>query len=314
MRSRTKIAKILCPTDGSEFSEPALAWAVRLARRFEASITALQVIPTPLWEGSTDPGVPYAVPADLLHVQRQEVAEDLERFVAPHRGEGVAIHIQMLDGDPSRVIQATAVDLPADLVVMGTHGRGGFEYLVLGSVTEKVLRRVTCPVLTVGKAVPSQHDGPLFRRILCALDLTEPVTGTADLALCFAEEDMALVTLLHVLDGLPGQWGPPRYRALPDVVRIREEMHKKAEARLHGRVPKVVGDSSSMSERVEEGTPWREVLRVAKETEAELIVMGTHSRGAFGQVFFGSTVSHVVRDANCPVLIVPEASARPRVA
>ena len=87
--SRMKIERILCPIDFSEFSERALAQAVRIARWFEASVTAVHVIPTPLWVVSADPGVPYAVPADLLRVQREETAEALEGFVAPSPREGV---------------------------------------------------------------------------------------------------------------------------------------------------------------------------------------------------------------------------------
>jgi nucleotide-binding universal stress UspA family protein len=312
--SRMKIERILCPTDFSEFSERALSRAVRLARWFEASITVVHVVPTPLWVVTADAGSPYSVPGDLLRVQRQEVAEALEGFVAPYRGEGVPIQTQMLDGEPSRLIQKTAREWPADLVVMGTHGRGGFEHLLLGSVTEKVLRRATCPVLTVGRAAPPTHDGSLFCRILCALDLTEASAGTLEVGLSLAEENMGRVTLLHVLAGLPGQYGPERYRALPEVVRIRKELIEEAEDRLRRSVPEVARDFCSVTERVEEGTPWREVLRVAEQTGAELIVMGAHSRGPVDRAFFGSTVSQVVREARCPVLVVRETPTHPTVA
>jgi nucleotide-binding universal stress UspA family protein len=305
--TRMKIQRILCPTDYSEFAERALAQAVRLARWFEAEITVVHVIPTPLWVVSADPGVPYAVPADLLRVQRQEAAEALERFVAPYREEGAQIHTRLVDGDPSRLIQAAFRELPADLVVMGTHGRGGFEHLVLGSVTEKVLRRATCPVLTVGNAAPTVSGGPLFRHILCALDLAEGSEQTLDMALSLAEENMARVTLLHVLESVPGAAGPPRYRGLPQVARIRKELFEEAEGRLRRLAE--ARTFCAVSERVEEGSPWREVLRVADSSDACVIVMGAHSRGAFNQALFGSTANHVVREARCPVLVVRETTA-----
>ncbi len=305
--SRMKIERILCPTDYSEFSERALERAVRLARWFGARITAVHVVPpTPRWVGA-DAGVAYVtVPEDLLRGSREEEAQALERFVVPYRGEGVPIHTRLLDGDPSRLIQEAALELPADLVVMGTHGRGGFEHLLLGSVTEKVLRRATCPVLTIGRGAPSKLEGPLFRRIVCALDLTEASARTIEVALSLAEENMARVTLVNVLEGLPGQAGPPFYRALPEILRLRRELFEEAEDRLHESVPIVARDFCSVSERVEEGTPWRVVLQVAEETCAELIVMGAHSRGSLDRAFFGSTVNHVVRQARCPVLVVRE--------
>ena len=307
--SRMKISRILCPTDFSDFSEHALARAVRLARWFEADVTVAHVIPTPLWVVTADPGVKYAVPGDLLRVQRQEEAEALERFVEPHRNKGVAIHTRLLDGDPSRLIQEAALALPADLVVMGSHGRGGFEHLLLGSVTEKVLRRAMCPVLVVGSAVPSDSEGPLFRRILCPVDLTEGSARTLEVALSLAEENMARVTFLHVLEGLPHPGGPPRL-GLPQLVSIRNELLKEAQDRLHQSVPAEARDFCLVNERVKEGTPWREVLRVAEGKDADLIVMGAHSGSALRRTFFGSTVNQVVREARCPVLVVRETPAR----
>jgi nucleotide-binding universal stress UspA family protein len=309
--ARMKVDRILCPTDYSEFSERALLQAVRLASWFGARITAVHVIPPTPWLVPVDAGTPYiAMPGDRLRVQRQVELEALERFVLPYREEGVPIDTRLLEGDPSRVIPEAAQELRAGLVVMGTHGRGGFEHLVLGSVTEKVLRRATCPVLTVGSAAPSRPEGPLFHRIVCALDLTEASSRTVQVALSLAEEHMARVTLVHVLEGLPRQAGPPFYRALREILRLRRELFEGAEDRLHGSVPPVARDLLSVSERVEEGTPWRLVLQVAEETRAELIVMGAHSRGVLGRAFFGSTANHVVRQASCPVLVVREQSAR----
>jgi len=306
--ARMKVERILCPVDFSEFSQRALERAVRLAGWFEAEITVVHVIPANPWILPADAGVPSVmVPADLLRVQRQEAAEELERFVTPCRGEGVRIHTRLLDGDPSREIQAAATVLPADLLVIGTHGRGGFEHLLLGSVTEKLLRRATCPVLTVGNT-PARAEGPLFRRILCALDLTEASSRTLEVAMSLAEENMARVTLLHVLEGLPGEGKRSRH-ALPEVSRLREELRKEAEERLHESVPAAARDFCSVNERVEEGVPWREVLQVAGEVDAELIVIGAHSRGALDRMFFGSTANQVVRQAACPVLVVREIQA-----
>jgi len=308
--SRLNVERILCPIDFSEFSERALAQAVRIARWFEAKVTALHVVPTPLWVVSADPAVPYAVPADLLRAQRRETAEALERFVDPYRKDGAVVHARLLDGDPSRVIQATSLEMPADLVVMGTHGRTGFEHMLLGSVAEKVLRRATCPVLTVGGGAHPPRGGALFRRILCALDLTEASGKTLEAALSLAEENLARVCVLHVLEGLPGQSGPPRFRARPEVARIREELYEEAADRLRRGVPELARKFCTVTERVAEGTAWKEVLSVAEETGAELIVMGAHSSRAVDRAFFGSTVNQVVRQAHCPVLVARETPSR----
>lgn len=313
MPSRMKIERILCPVDYSEFSERALIRAVRLARWFGASLTVVHVLPPNAWFIAADAGIAYvAVPDGQLREIRAEEMKALERFVAPYRGEGFATHTRLLDGDPSRAIREAAVELPADLLVMGTHGRSGFEHLFLGSVTEKVLGRAPCPVLTVGGVPSSQIEGPSFGRIVCALDLTEASARTIEVALSLAEEGQARLTLVHVLEGLPDSAGAPPHFRLPDVGPLRRQLLEEAEDRLHERVPTEAREFCSVSERVEEGKPWRVVLRVAEETGAELIVMGVHSRGALDRAFFGSTASHVVRQARCPVLVVRERTARDR--
>src|SRR4029453_12233128 len=90
---------------------------------------------------------------------------------------------------------------PADLLVMGTHGRGGFEHLILGSVTEKVLRGVACPILTVCHEEGRTWAAPgLMSRILCATDLTATSSRTMRYALSLAAENQARVTFLHVVE------------------------------------------------------------------------------------------------------------------
>jgi nucleotide-binding universal stress UspA family protein len=305
-----KVERILCPTDYSEFSERALDRAVRLASWFEASVTVVHVLPPTTWMVTPDAIATVDVQEDFLCAQREAEAETLERFVAPYRGRSVALHTRLLDGDPSRLIQEAALELPADLVVMGTHGRSGFEHLVLGSVAEKVVRRATCPVLTVGRAAIREAEGPLFRRVLCALDLTSASTRTLDVALSLAGENMAQVGVLHVLEVVPGSFGSPGYRELPEVVHMRRQAREGAEEQLHRSVPPEARAFCSVSERVEEGAAWREILRVAEAGDADLIVLGAHSSSLLDRALFGSTVDHVVREARCPVLVVRETTAR----
>jgi nucleotide-binding universal stress UspA family protein len=179
---------------------------------------------------------------------------------------------------------------------MATHGRGAFEHLVLGSVTEKILRHATCPVLTLGTKVSTEPSFPMFRRVLCALDLTAASARTLHVALSLAEENMASVTLLHVLEGMSERAGSQQIEDAFD--------------RLRFHVPPETQAFCSVTERVEEGSAWREVLRVAETTDADLIVMGAHPSGHFDWPFFGATLNHVVREAHCPVLVVRDLTAR----
>ena len=300
--TRFDIHRILCPVDFSEFSGPALERAVRLAEWFEARIEVLHVIPF----------LPLAMPVGVFEVtpeQRKQVDEAMLALVAPFLEKGVPVVTKVLEGDPWRAIVDEATVDPADLLVIGTHGRSGFEKLLLGSVTEKVLRRAPCPVLTVGHVRAHSRKGPLFRRILCAADLTQASQQTLDVALALASENDAQIILLHVMDTVPGS----NAAALMTGVRepVARQLVASARAELRKAVPSRVRAFCEVIERVETGSPWTEILRVAERMDAELIVMGAHATGAVGRMLFGSTTNHVVRRANCPVLIIQE-SLKPR--
>src|SRR5688572_5736300 len=149
------INRILCPIDFSDFSRHALIRASAIARAHGAGLTAFHVVqiqlpfaPVPL--DTAAPTTCSLTPADLEFVRR-EVAEFTRHAV----GDNVAVTCDVVEG---RVIHseitAEASRAGADLIVIGTHGRTGFQRLLLGSVAERVLRTAPQPVLTVGAADP----------------------------------------------------------------------------------------------------------------------------------------------------------------
>ncbi len=302
--TRPQMDRILCPVDFSEFTGPAVDHALRLARWFDARVEVLHVIPL-IPYGMAGGGVPDS--AEAIRALREGATRDLASLVEPLLDEGVAIETKILEGDAWRNILDEAAAWPADLVVMGTHGRSGFEQLLLGSVTETVLRRATCPVLTVGHVVPPSREGPLFRRILCAADLSDASRRTLEVALSMATENDARITLLHVIASLTGEGDARAALVVPETAPLRVTLTELAHAQLRDAVPDAARQSCEVSDRVETGTPWSEILRVAAECDADLIVMGAHTRGAMGRMLFGSTANQIVRRATCPVLIVREA-------
>lgn len=298
MATQLQVRRILCPTDFSAFARRAFAQAVVFARRFDASVTVPHVIPYVLpWDGE----VPY-FPAPLTAdpVLRVRTTEELESFVAPMRQGGVPIDVRLLEGDPWREIAGLVESIPADLLVLGTHGRGGFDRFILGSVTEKLLRHVLCPVLTVGHT--AERPATSYRRILCATDLWDSSAPVLDAAIALAQKDGAELRLLHVLEGVPEfdlatgmPYTMPVRAANPDI-------EGEARARLHQAAQAASGIVTV--ESVGYGRAYKEILRVATETKVDLIVMGAHGHGVLDRLFFGSTSQHVVRAAACPVLTI----------
>lgn len=142
------LARMLVPTDFSSPSDLALEYAADMASRYGASIHLLHVM--------EDPALTAAYP-DVYFVEfpalRQEMIEDAERRLAESLTQRVPANVKttthVVTGRPARVIAQEATDRGIDLIVMGTHGRGGLAHLMLGSVAERVLRMAPCPVLTV---------------------------------------------------------------------------------------------------------------------------------------------------------------------
>jgi len=192
--------------------------------------------------------------------------------------------------------------MKADLIVMGTHGLGGFERWVLGSVAEKVLRHAPCPVLTVTKARPESFPLDPGRRaeVVCALDLSGGSPATLAAAVSMAQCAGAHLTVLHVLE-VTSQEETSLAIAGLDLSAYRAQRCQDARQRLRALAKDV---PCVHDEIVKAGTPYGEILALAEDRGASLIVVGVHGRRFMDMLHFGSTAHHVVRGADCPVLTV----------
>lgn len=298
-----EINRILCPVDFSEFSRHALQHAGAIARWYGSAITALHVIPPVT---ATAPAIgdisgypPFVFTPDDLRRFEAELAS----FVQPVAGD-IPLESRVIEGGITGEIVRLAEELPADLIVMGTHGRSGFDRLLLGSVTEKLLRKAPCPLLTVPRRAADAEAAPpppLFRRMLCAVDFSPSSLRALSLAESLAEEADATLIVLHVLEPISvfepvvvGEGGA--HATDPDA-------RTAARRRLRDVVSDEARTYSHLSEVIANGKPHREILREAAERGIELIVMGAHG-GRLGLAAFGATTNHVVREAGCPVLSV----------
>ena len=137
--------RILVPTDGSPKGKRAVEHALELAAVHDAEVHALYAVDTASYAG-TGMEATWAGIGDLL---REDAEEAVEQVKALAGGTDVAVETRVVEGAPGREIVRYATDAGCDLIVMGTHGRGGIDRLLLGSVAERVVRRSPVPVLTV---------------------------------------------------------------------------------------------------------------------------------------------------------------------
>jgi nucleotide-binding universal stress UspA family protein len=297
------IETILCPVDFSEPSRLALQHAGAVAKWYGAALHLLHVhARTPI-----PAGPPEVMPVLVMtREQREQLDEALGRMATDEVAPGVQTEIAIAEGRADREIVERAGAMKADLIVMGTHGASGVERLLLGSVTEKVLRRAPCPVMTVPPRTPDAVPlPPLFKRILCPVDFSSCSRAALTYALSFAREADAELTIAHVfeLEGTLGEnW---REKLTPRSVREELlELERDRQDKLAHVVPPDADTYCRIDTVMRRGTPYEEVLRLAAERHSELIVIGVHGRSAAEMFFFGSTTTQIVRHATCPVLTV----------
>jgi nucleotide-binding universal stress UspA family protein len=286
----TTIANVLCPVDLSEVSRLALRYAVAIARAHDARLRVLQVVDSGLPPMANGPAL-----FELSAEARASLDEELNWFVAPVLHTDVPTEVHLREGKVVATILDEAATLTAPLIVIGTHGRGGFERFALGSVAEKVLRKASCPVLAVPPHISPAENG--FRRVLVATDFSEPSERALSYAELVAVPSSANVFLVHVLEWPFGDTSGP-----DPVTALRQSLEAEANDRL---TALAAACRARLAERVVlRGKPSREIVEFARARQVDLIVLGVSGRGALDLALLGSTARQVLHDAPCPVLTV----------
>ncbi|MBI4481813.1 MAG: universal stress protein [Acidobacteria bacterium] len=290
-----RIENILCPVDFYPASQRALEYAIALARNYEARLHILHVA-APLPAGAYK----YAIDTvSLIRSSEQEALRHLDKMAKPAKAAGVPVVTAVRTGDIDAELKRGVELYKADLVVMGTHGRRGFERWFLGSVTERLLRHLPVPILTLAATKETESVPPAIKHILVTTDFSEGSADAMSYALSLAQESQARVTLLHVLDDPAGEI-PDRYRAV--LLRgIREQLQEM--------VPDEVRNWCEVTTEVEVGVPYRRILTLAAERSVDLLVMNIHGKGMLDRALLGVTAERVIRAAPCPVLAIPPRSA-----
>ena len=224
-----ELKRILCPVDLSELSIRAIAYADALAKWYSGSLTVLHVVPTfeamEVRAGALfdEVQVVYPMPRDQVLDQIRETVN--AAGVAPDKAELAAEA-----GEPAAVIVDQSLERKSDLLVMATHGRRGFNRLLLGSITEKVLHTAPCPVLTVPPHAPESPARVAVRSILCPIDLSPASLQALGFAVDIARRVDASLTVLQVIEWLTEE---ERFELAPfDVEEFRGQLIKDAQRRL----------------------------------------------------------------------------------
>ena len=189
-----------------------------------------------------------------------------------------------------------------DLVVMGTHGRTGLSHFLLGSVAEKVIRHVSCPVITLRYDHGDLEAVKDIKRIVVPIDFSAYSKQALGYAVTLAKAFQATLELLHVIED---QVHPAYYvtgdtsifNIIPD---LRERSIDAMKEFVEREIPKQIEHTF----HVREGRTHSEIIKFAEEQNADLIAIATHGLSGLDYLLLGSTTEKVVRKAKTPVLSV----------
>ena len=297
---------ILVPLDGSTLAERALPIAADIARRSGGAVHLVRAhIPIAV-VGATGEGAIFS--QDMLAADdalRRRAKEYLDATATRVAAEwGLRVSADMEDGSPAGLITDIADRIDADLVIMTTHGTGGFTPDWLGSVADSVIRHSRRPVLTLPEN--DAHLGEPFtpRRILVTLDgsaLASAILPIArDLAIAFgAQIDLIRIVAPFVPGDVLATFAADR----PDPFGVdAESVHAKkslddAAAELHK-----VGLKTTVTVRIDL-SPTRCLLDQVKETDPDCLAIATQGRGV-SRIFLGSVADKLIRSAGRPVLVL----------
>jgi nucleotide-binding universal stress UspA family protein len=268
-----EIKLILCPIDFSEFSIRAYHYALSLAQHYRAELVAQHI--AELWRYPfSDYVASQGDYAEFRQAFREGGKEKLLAFVKNHTHDESQPELVGHEGVAADSILSFAQARKADLIVMGTHCRRGFDRVVLGSGTDRVMRTAPCPVLAISKLPPEtmaageeQRRVHHLNRILFCTDFSEASERALNYSLSAAAEYDAELTLLHVLGEVPS---PAK----------TEDAIATATQQLDKLIPQEGRKTLKIKTRVRIGKPYMQIIQFVVDAQIDMVAMGVSGRGA----------------------------------
>ena len=297
---KVQLKNIICTTDFSDYSNHAVHYGIALAKEFVAKVYMCHVITL------SSAAIYGEVILDLEKRQNQimkSAHEQLKQLIGeqPVNWEPL-IQIGHVANEIARMAKEKAVDL----AISATHGRSGLKRLILGSVTERLMRTLPCPLLVV-RSPERDFVAPAiqeikFQRILVGCDFSPDSNLAFQYALSLAQEFQSELHLAHVIQ-------PPVYKdllkaAIETGADIRQDLRDQLNKNLSNMVPEEARNWCTPKTTLLAGQPHEELTKYAMVHDVNLIVLGVRGHGLVETLFVGSTTDRVVRQASCPVLSV----------
>lgn len=295
---RVQIKRIMCATDFSDFSNLSLTYGMALAEEFEAKLFVCHIVDI------SSAAMYGEAMVDITQQQQrmeQYAREQLEQLAA---GYPIQWESLVVTGHPAEEICRMAKQKAVDLVVCATHGRAGLKRLILGSVAERLMRILPCPILIIRVLKPDLNlkKGLSLKRILVGCDFSPDSSLAFMHGLSLAQEFQSELHLANVAEL------PVNRETVKNGRSTGDSNDQDLRHQLNQKLKNMVSDEScnwcTLKTTVLTDQPHEALTAYAEKHDMDIIVLGVRGHGLVEKLFVGSTTDHVVRRASCPVLAV----------
>jgi nucleotide-binding universal stress UspA family protein len=326
---RIEPKKIMCVIDFSDFTNIILSYGKSLASEFGSTLYLCHIVSGTLMVSSL--GHSYITYTDIESDRIQSAKDRLEKLAEKLDME---CEIIVSSGHAPEKIDETARENNIDMVIAATHGGSGIKRFLIGSVTDRLVKILQCPLLVLHAqgnqlALPIEKNIRL-KRILVGCDFSPDSKLAFDHALSLAQEFQTQLFLAHVLrptdqielsasDYIKIQgsdytnWARTEYL---DLQKKESQEDLKDKPNLSHSLGKQLSDMVPEDSRnwctpitiLLKGQPYKELINYAEQKEVDMIVLGVHGHSLLERFIVGSTADRVISRASCPVLVVRQIS------
>jgi nucleotide-binding universal stress UspA family protein len=298
---RVLLKRILCATDFSDFSNHAIPYGIALAREFKAKLYVSHVI-------DLSSAAIYGEAVFALEEQQSRMTSYAQKEMTQLMGQETLDWEPLITvGNPANEIARLAADKQVDIAIAASHGRSGLKRLILGSVTERLMRTLPCPLWVVRSPEPGfvtdASQAIQIKKILVGCDFSPDSSLAFEYGLSLAQEFQAELHLAHVVE-------PPLYE---DLIKPSEsgetfgrQLRKTMQEKLGAMVPEEAQTWCNPVTALLAGQPHEELAKYAVVNGMDLIVLGVRGHSLVETLFVGSTTDRVLRNSPCPVLSVQQ--------
>ncbi len=288
---------VLVATDFSEYSKVAL----------DISLSASRCMKTKLYVLHTIEKFPHdyrhllsgTAHADMKQKLEEDAIDKIKAMIPVEiMGKGDIIPMVRF-GKPFLETMQVVKENNVDLLVIGTHGRAGVDRVMLGSVAERIVRKAGCPVMVI-KGI--KYTG--FKRIIVPIDFSDCSRKALEYAIATARAHNSRLTILHIYEK---SFVEPYVNAANSEEKadeIMKEIERVNETKYDEFLKTVDLNGVEYEKLLKKGIAETDIVEIAMEQQANLIVMGTHGRSGIKHILIGNTAEEVVRTVHCDIIIV----------